>query len=76
MAYLEGLWVMLQVVLYFLAIGIAVFLPLVVARIMMWKYPKFDRWVRDIWPSGTQKRLLWVIVPLIIIFWRLTGGHF
>lgn len=54
-----------------IAFGIAIFLPLVLARILMMKYPKFDQWVKGIWPNEKQKELLWVVVPIAIVLFLL-----
>jgi hypothetical protein len=68
---LEAEWIMLKMSGQVIALGLAILLPLVIGRILMWKYPKFDQWIKGVWPNQKQKNLLWVVVPTLIILFTI-----
>lgn len=49
-----------------------VFLLLVFAvRVIMWKNPKFDKWVNEVWPNHKQREVMVMAVIIGFFVWMI-----
>jgi hypothetical protein len=58
-----------------ISIALAFVLTAALIRIIMWKNPKFDQWVRDVWPNKKQREAIITVVVIVTFLWIAIGKH-